>query len=441
MEDHFKLLLRDEFQEFKEAIVSEPSLSVRRNPVKSSGLDLFRNEESVPWNADAFYLKQRPKFWADPLHHAGAYYVQEASSMFFPNAIDFSKDLLVLDLCAAPGGKSSLLLSMMTEGSLLVSNELQLDRNRVLVENLTRWGYPNVVVTNNKASDFEKFKGLFDVVLVDAPCSGEGMFRKDKRTLEQWSTGFVNSCVNAQNEILKMAPDLVKEGGLLVYSTCTYEPLENELQAKSIAAKGCQPVSIPIEKEWGVLEKQFEVGGVSYPAYQFMFHRVKGEGQFVCALRKAVDESPVSLKAKGSFQKSNLIKGQITELIPEEYRWVKYKNGQYAIPAKWTNLIYMLASQLNLWKMGVALGEMKRDVFVPHHDLAMSSWLLTLEDKIELEYSQALEYLKRVPLSVTANPGFVLMCYKNVPLGWGKAVGGRVNNNLPKHLALRKTLT
>ena len=200
--EKMKELLKEEYNEFENAICNEQSVSIRLNRAKAGGVN--RELESVGWCDDAYYLKERPAFTFDPLFHAGAYYVQEASSMFLDRVIKQYVDEPVryLDLCAAPGGKTTLAVSALPEGSLVIANEIERKRCNILAENLTKWGSPYVMVMNNRASDYTKFTHYFDVILTDVPCSGEGMFRKDAQAVEEWSPENVNLCVSRQREIL-----------------------------------------------------------------------------------------------------------------------------------------------------------------------------------------------------------------------------------------------
>ncbi|MCB0736011.1 MAG: tRNA/rRNA cytosine-C5-methylase [Bacteroidetes bacterium] len=434
---HFKNLFKDEYDAFVEAVNAKPNVSVRRNLHKPIGALPFELSQPVEWCSHAGFVDERPAFWADPFHHAGAYYVQDSSSMFFANAIDFSKDLLVLDLCAAPGGKSTLLLDYLSENSLLVSNELDIKRNQVLVENLARWGVPNSVVTNSKASDFEKLGAVFDVVVVDAPCSGEGMFRKDIRTVEQWSPGFVRNCELAQQEILGSIDKILKPGGLLVYSTCTYEPSENEQQLQNLFASAAfEPVEIATKPEWYMEKREFDANGGAFSGYYFYLHKTPGEGQYVCVARKIGEERNSTPKTKG-FRKAAALPVEFANCIPPTYQTIEFKGSIYALSIKYAEIIGELQAHFPLWKLGVRVGSFKGKDFVPDHEFAMSTWLLNFET-VELNYEQALSYLRREPVQISVAKGQVLLSYKQLPLGWGKSLGNRINNQFPKHLKLRK---
>lgn len=217
-------------EQFIEAHQMQAATSIRLHPQK--GKNLFADNEQVPWCATGRYMPQRPVFTTDPLYHAGAYYVQEPSSMFLDyvlgQLLPNRSGLRVLDLCAAPGGKSTLIASLLEEDSLLVSNEVIRTRASILEENMTRWGHMNTWVTSNDPRDLGKLKSYFDVIVVDAPCSGSGLFRKDQRALDEWSEGNVQLCSQRQQRILADIWPSLKQGGILVYATCSYSQQEDE---------------------------------------------------------------------------------------------------------------------------------------------------------------------------------------------------------------------
>lgn len=262
-----RALLGDEYTELEKALMADVPVSIRMNPKKS---DKHPEATPVPWSHWGYYLPERLSFTFDPLFQNGTYYVQEASSMFLEQAIKaYVKDPVVcLDLCAAPGGKSTHLLSLLPEGSVLVSNEVIRSRSYILAENIQKWGYPNHVVTNNDPAELGELTHLFDVIVTDVPCSGEGMFRKDTDSTGEWSVANVELCASRQRRILHDIWNALKPGGLLVYSTCTYNTEEDEENIQYIIDElGAEPLSIPIDHTWGVC------GALKYanPVYRF-FH-------------------------------------------------------------------------------------------------------------------------------------------------------------------------
>ena len=278
-------ILGAEYSAFVDNLQKEAPTTIRLNSKKNLPDSSIFPEKLAPvlWNDDGFYLPQRPSFTLDPSFHAGAYYVQEASSMFVAEAIkqtvDLTKPLKIMDLCAAPGGKSTLLASLLNNKSLLVANEVIKSRIGALKENLEKWGYPNYLVSNHDPEEMIDLEGFFDVVLTDAPCSGEGLFRKDPKASKEWSENSVQLCSARQKRILQAATMLVAPNGYLCYSTCTYNEKENEQNARwLIQTTDFEEVKLNIPAEWGIVEKEF--------GYQFFPHKVQGEGFYLAIFRK-----------------------------------------------------------------------------------------------------------------------------------------------------------
>ncbi|MEQ8425448.1 MAG: RsmB/NOP family class I SAM-dependent RNA methyltransferase, partial [Cyclobacteriaceae bacterium] len=249
-------LLGTESSSFFESLDSPSPSSIRINPSKKFDTESLSD---IPWSQWGKYLPERPVYTLDPSLHAGAYYVQEPSSMFLEQAVktcvDLSKPAIALDLCAAPGGKSTHLLSLLHPDSFLVSNEVIRSRAGILHENILKWGYDNVMVTNNDPSHFSRLEGVFDLILVDAPCSGEGLFRKDSEAMSEWSTANIELCSLRQQRILKDVWPALKQNGILIFCTCTYNPIENEGTMEWMSKTGdCEFVSIPFAPEWGLEE-------------------------------------------------------------------------------------------------------------------------------------------------------------------------------------------
>lgn len=446
-EAHFRNIFGDSYNKFVKAIESSPSTAIRLNEEKEAALS-FEGLKPIPWAENAFWLERRPAFYADPLHFSGAYYVQDPSSMFFTNGIDFSKVQTALDLCAAPGGKSTHLLSKLSPEALLVSNELDMQRNKVLVENLNRWGRVNSVVTNGRSSAFAGLKEVFDLVLLDAPCSGEGMFRKDQKSLDQWSPNLVESCALIQSELIEDAARLVKPGGYLVYSTCTFEKAENEDRVAQVAEDyGFEPCRIPVPNGANIVEKEVLIGNQMYPSYHLFFHELEGEGQFVCVMRKAANESTQPKLRIKNNKLQELKPVEIARVkafidVPEGISLMLYNDMVYGIPSQHMDLQRWLMSSMPLWKLGIKMGQFAGKDFKPHHELALSTLAAGFSRRVEVGYNQAIAYLKREPLVLGAEEpkGWILITYKGLGLGWVKNLGNRVNNYLPKELTLRKDI-
>lgn len=359
---------------------TEPEVSIRLNPRKGKTLSIENLDvEACPWCPDAYYLHERPAFTFDPLLHAGAYYVQEASSMYVSQLLrhyfPVSGPSAALDLCAAPGGKSTLLASLLPQGSILVSNEPMPKRAQVLAENMQKWTrtaegeYPvRSVVTQNYPTDFVEFTDSFDLLLTDVPCSGEGMFRKDEVAVQDWSLQNVDLCWRRQREILQGIWHVLKPGGLLIYSTCTFNHFEDEDNVRWI----CE-----------------NLGGMLLEERHFLPGRDRGEG-FYCAAIQSVprdEEQLPSLGVSSDELKSLEAKLRTLHVLPQ--------------------------------------------AFSVEPDMP----------RIELTYSQALSYLRREAVRVPAPRGMVLLCYKGYVLGPGKCVGSRINNLYPEQWRIRTTYT
>ena len=299
-------LMGDErFERYLKSFEEDVPVSIRINPKKSlevRGERLeVRDGEQVPWCHNGYYLKQRPNFTYDPLFHAGCYYVQEAASMFLDEVLrqcmsltshlspltSHLSPLTSLDLCAAPGGKSTLLRSALPDDCVLYSNEPIRNRASILLENVTKWGYPNHIVTNAYPKDYRKAKMKFDLILCDVPCSGEGMFRKDEATISEWSSLQVEKCWQLQRDIVSDAWTCLNEGGLLIYSTCTFNTKENEENIRWILETFDDAKVIPIETkpEWNITGSLLD--GFDEPVYRFIPGISRGEGLFLCVVRKA----------------------------------------------------------------------------------------------------------------------------------------------------------
>jgi NOL1/NOP2/sun family putative RNA methylase len=411
--------------------------SVRKNPAKPSSV--FSEEEAIAWSSTGKYLIERPSFTADPLFHAGAYYVQEASSMFLEQALkesDLSKALKVLDLCAAPGGKSTLISSLLTDESLLLANEIIKTRVPILSDNLIRWGKANTYVSNNDPKDFAKLPGFFDIVVVDAPCSGSGMFRKDPEAISQWSEEAVNLCSQRQQRILADVYPALKEDGLFIYSTCSYSKEENEDICDWLASTfKLESVRIPLEPAWGIQETQSD--SKQQWGYRFYPHLLKGEGFFIACFRKKEATKEVVTRHKKD-ERNRIAQGKVTELA----NWIKPNTGYeltllgdvfLAIPANQLTDFDYLRERLYLKKAGTRLGKFAGNDFIPDHELALSVWASESIPRIPLSREQALNYLKRIDFRVdTTLNGWTLVSYESLTLGWVKVLPKRLNNYYPK---------
>lgn len=423
-----KELLGEQYLSFRASLATPPPVSIRINPLKHSQITSVR---SVPWCESGRYLDQRPSFTLDPHFHAGAYYVQEASSMFLEQAVrqsvDIKQPLRVLDLCAAPGGKSTHLLSLISSDSLLVSNEAIRSRATVLSENIQKWGYSNVVVTNNDPSAFANVPGFFDLVVVDAPCSGEGLFRKDTEAISEWSPDSVALCASRQRRIVEDVWPSLKDNGILIYCTCTYNDSENENNLKWLRSRhDIEFIRLEVETP-GVLEvlKDQCVG------YHFFPHLLQGEGFFISVMRKleAPDSPPAGRKMKGQLNKAK----DISRWLTGEFVTLDRQDLLIAIPAASSADIQTLSQRLNVVTQGVALGTTKHGKFVPEHSLSLSANLNKKEFQIiDLDLEQALQYLRKDNLTISPHAkGMSLVQYEGNPLGWANVLETRINNLYP----------
>ena len=407
------MMLPEEFSEYTKALFGEEKwlryldafnedapVSVRINPFKAINEDVFSEEkdDEVPWCRNAFYLKKRPDFTLDPLIHGGVYYVQEASSMFLDRVLQQYMPMnatQMLDLCAAPGGKSTLLRAAMPEGVRLYSNEPDRRRANILMENMQKQGHPLVTVTNNYPADYRKSKLIFDLIVTDVPCSGEGMFRKDEGAIGEWSMQNVMKCAQLQRSIIEDIWENLRPGGILVYSTCTFNLHEDEENVRWICETlGAEVLPVDTEEEWNITGSLME--GWAEPVYRFIPGTTRGEGLFMAVMRKTSDEM---LTGKPNMK------------------------------------------ALRVLSDGNPQPTMKGKNIIPAHEEAL---LCTLQkDKypvVELSIDDALRYLhhEAIVLDADVPRGFVIVAYKGHPLGFVKNIGNRANNLYPQEWKIRK---
>ena len=424
----------------------ETVTAIRVNPNKNPDQILFEHTSPVPWCPHGHYLEARPSFTLDPNFHAGAYYVQDASSMFLwqalANVVGVSNGQKVLDLCAAPGGKSTLLSTYFNNG-LVVSNEVIKQRASVLVENMSKWGASNTVVTNNDPSHFQSLPQFFDVMVVDAPCSGSGLFRKDPTAIDSWSLDLVALCAQRQQRILADALPALAEGGVLIYATCSYDPQEDEMIADWLVHEmGLTPQSVDVNPAFGIVETAANMSGA--PGYRFYPDQIRGEGFFIAAFKKE-KSLPVVYKP---FKSKEAVLEKLTKKMQEQLvQHIALDNNTAtflqsgmikAIPVVFEASILQLASQLYIKKAGVSVGELKGQDFIPAHELAVSYLPLDSFNAIDLDKEQALSYLRRAEFSCTVQKGWSLMRYNGLGLGWAKILPNRINNYYPQEWRILK---
>ena len=442
-----EILEADERDRLLNALQTEPQVSIRFNPLipDAESLALKSLECSadgrVPWAGNAVYLDHRPQFTLDPLIHMGCYYVQEASSMFLEQAVRkcVSGPVKALDLCAAPGGKSTLLASLLPEGSLLVSNEIQRGRAQILAENMTKWGRTGVMVTCNTPKQIGQSNLMFDLIAVDAPCSGEGMFRKDEGAVTDWSLQNVEMCALRQRQIIEDIWPALKPGGYLIYSTCTFNRHEDEDNVQWIIEQfGAEAIKIDTNPEWNI---KASLTQDNLPVYHFMQHLTRGEGFFLCLLRKpdgAFREIP-----QKPFKADPTVPAECRKWLNDGYEYYVKGDSIYALPAPLASDMNQVNKELYSLIPGIEVAVRKGHDWVPAHALAMSDALNTEAfNKVEITRKQALEYLHCDALRLEDAPrGIVLLTYKGIPLGFAKNLGNRANNMYPQEWRIRISIS
>ncbi|HMS98658.1 MAG TPA: hypothetical protein PKA12_07920 [Saprospiraceae bacterium] len=418
-----------------------PSLSIRLHPHK--GADLHFTDHPVSWCPLGQYLQDRPVFTLDPLFQAGAYYVQEASSMVLCHVLSqlqLPESPAVLDLCAAPGGKSTLLLDFLNGKGHLVANEVIKSRAAVLVDNLVKWGYANCCITNNDPKDFTQLENHFDLILVDAPCSGEGMFRKDHNAIAEWSIDNVALCAGRQQRIIDDVLPALKEGGYLIYSTCTFNQQENISNVAEYVEKyKLRSVEIELPAAWNMVE----ISAHNCKGYQCVPGFTRGEGYFFSVLQKPMGNNDPDFKQGKAHKLRTINKAEKSILDlwinPDYLTDVQiHENGDvYYFPTTLTPFLFLYLKMLHVKNAGIKLGKLNKTVFTPDHSVALTHLPILKSPKIELSKDDALRYLNKT-LSQVNHPHnvWLVVTYQNLGLGWIKNLGNRINNYLPAHLRI-----
>jgi 16S rRNA C967 or C1407 C5-methylase (RsmB/RsmF family)/NOL1/NOP2/fmu family ribosome biogenesis protein len=422
-------------------------VSVRWNPYKTDGapdnVAGVSGTEPVAWSKYGRYLAERPSFTLDAWFHAGKYYVQEASSMFVEHIFRTVADegVRILDLCAAPGGKSTLYSTLTGLGGMVVANEVIRSRAGILADNIRKWGLGNVVVTNNDPAHFTALHEWFDIVAVDAPCSGEGMFRKSKEARAEWSADNVKLCAARQRRILADAWETLRPGGVLIYSTCTFNRIENEDNIAWLVENfDCADAGVEVPAEWNIMET--EASGMR--CFRFLPHRTKGEGFFACAIVKGGQRGrPTNPKPR-----KQLFNDVPRQSLAELRKWVGqaefmrfaaigdsiygYYDATYAD-------IKTASESLNAIHSGICMGQLFGGKLKPDHSLAMFHDLAHgAANAAELSQQDAVRFLQKETLAdiSTLAEGLNIATYMGAPLGWAKRIGARVNNLYPRTMAI-----
>ena len=426
---------REDYSRLIDALAAgESPVSVRLNRAKGADESLFDGAERVNWCDDGLYLATRPQFTLDPALHQGLYYVQDASSMAQKAAVALACSLMdisarplrYLDACAAPGGKTTAAMSALPADAFVVANEFDPKRTSILIENLAKWGRP-AVVTRGDASAVKGLDNFFDIVAADVPCSGEGMMRKDPKAVAQWSEGLIESCAARQLAIVESLWRALRPGGIMIYSTCTFNLAENEdIVAHLIADHDACVLEIPELERCGITKAD---PGCNFPAYHFLPGVIRGEGLFIAMLRKPGDSDPAKPKAA----KLKPAKG-IEALLNGDWLCVAEGNAFRAIPTAHADLTAAVAAAMHTVASGIELGEIKGRDLTPAQPLAMASDLRRgVYAEVEVDRDTALQYLRReaICLDSPAPRGIVLLTYHSRPLGFVKNLGNRANNLYP----------
>lgn len=412
-----KLFGEERYTLFLKGLNQDSPTSIRLNTFKlkeNEGISETLIPQQIPWCKEGYYLNERPNFTFDPLLHAGIYYVQEASSMFLSHVLRqlIKHPVTMLDLCAAPGGKTTCARTAIPDGSLLFSNEPIGKRAQILAENIQKFGHPDIVVTNNYPRDYKKTKLVFDVIIADVPCSGEGMFRKDVQAIEEWSLQNVEKCSQLQRSIITDIWDNLRPGGILVYSTCTFNAHENEENVAWILNHyDAELIEIPVEKEWNITSSL--IGnplndGRKFPVYRFIPGLTKGEGLFMAVIRKAGDNENLN--------------------NPNDIRSDK--------------IVAEANKKLKVLVHGVKKNIEKGKNIIPDHSLALS--IVGNKGKfpaIEIDYSTSINYLRHeaIVLPPDSPKGIVTLQYRGVPIGFAKNLGSRANNLYPQEWRIKSS--
>ncbi len=440
---------------------TKPSVSIRFNHNKFEHLrqsnqsfdvnSLFGESPApIEWSKNAYFLEQRPVFTLDPLYHAGLYYPQDSSSMFVTHRFrsllesykNSSDNVRILDLCAAPGGKSTDILShcreLLGDRFILLSNEVIKSRASLLAENIARWGDANVLITNTDAKTFQQYPSTFDIILADLPCSGEGMFRKNEKAQQEWSLANVELCRLRQRRIIADVWPSLKEGAYLIYSTCTFNKMENDDNVAWILENLGAEIVLSSHSYKDVISTEY--GDLLLPGF------VAGEGQYCAILRKTSSSNPAAMSnpADIKYKKpvSLTIKKEESQLLSRyligDYVFVEKSDLYLAIPEK-IYADYQYFSNLHPIYSGLAIASMKAKEIIPYADLALSQALnYSAFPILELSKDMALRFLKREALPIsTPHKGINLVSYNNMPLGFVKNIGSRCNNLLPQLRKIR----
>lgn len=442
--EHLSKQVGVDAQHLLQVLNTDAPTSIRLNKRKAA--PDFGSLPPVPWSQTGKYLSVRPAFHLDPHWHSGAYYVQEASSMFLEyviQQISHGQNLRVLDLCAAPGGKSLIIADCLDNNSLLVSNEVIKTRVPALKENTERWGAVNTLITSQDAKDFQRLPAFFDLIVVDAPCSGSGLFRKEPESRKEWSMTNVLHCAERQGRILHDVLPALKSNGLLIYATCSYSYEENEAQIAWLQKKyQMTNVRIPIPDDWGIIETIGEEGAYGYRFYP---DHLQGEGFFLSVLQLQ-ETIPSTLIPRDGTNAYTLAAKDINAELHQHVNckfdptfFVNKEGIYHLLPKAIEDAAIMVGNRMAVKYFGVEAGSMKGKQFIPGHGLAMSGCYASETELTDVNLQHSLRYLRREDLPAELFPeGWSLITYGGNVLGWIKKIPHRINNYYPMGYRLRK---
>ena len=439
-----KQLGADEAERLIAALDTPSSVAVRLNPAKSGEKGVWNGGKAIGWSVNGWRLSERPSFTLDTAFHAGAYYVQEAASQFIDHIIA-GEDLRgkrVLDMCSAPGGKTTIYSTAVGEDGLVVANEYIRSRANILADNVRKWGMGNVLVTNNAPEHLAQFEGWFDLVAVDAPCSGEGMFRKEEVAREDWSDEAVKMCAARQMSIVREAWQTLRDGGLFIYSTCTFNDEEDEGVLRAFIEESGEVFApsqrVELQDEWGVVRG--EVG--AFQTFRFFPHKTDSEGLFVAVVRKVEPTTQRTPKARKRVMQE-VDKASRKELS----KWLKNADNHsfamvadtiYAYRTEQFKAVQALSEGLTAIYSGVAMGQIFKGKLKP--DWALSQYVGLNRSAVsveELDEERALEYLRKHDIAVgDMAEGINLVTHNDRALGFVKRIGARCNNLYPNSLKI-----
>lgn len=438
--DKMKTLLKDDYEAYEASFKQPTHVGLRVNTLKLLPSDFHKERfscEPIPWCNEGFYYDQSVQPAKDPMYNAGLYYIQEPSAMTPASFLDIDPGDKVLDLCAAPGGKSTHLGAKLEGRGILVSNDISVSRTKALLKNIETLGITNAIVTAEKPEKLAiTFEGFFDKVLVDAPCSGEGMFRKDHGLIKSWERNGVQVYHDIQRKILPDAIAMLKPGGLLMYSTCTFDPIENECIIEELITNyNMEMVELPLFPGFDMGHPEWAQGheGLAF-ARRLWPHRIKGEGHFLALMRKKGNAPKVARTSKqkavtdkeletfNAFCKENL-------LSKPEGIFSRFHDGLYVLPVEMPDL-----KGIRLVRQGWYLGELKKNRFEPSQAFAMGLKKNQVKHTMDMTHDdiRVMKYLKGETINSEGNDGWVLVCMDGFPLGWGKRQRGKIKNKLAK---------